>query len=78
MKPMGKRKLEIRFYGESIKNFKYFEWFFFTPCFYTLSRNTYNIHERYYFTRTFCVSWLFFTIEVSWKYGKVSNNNNKI
>jgi uncharacterized protein YkuJ len=73
MKAIGKRELEFKFHGEKIKNFKYFEMFVFTPCIYTFSMNSYDNHEKYYFTRIFCIAWLFYSFEISWKYGKVNN-----
>ena len=65
-----KRDFKFHFYYPTPGGWKYFEDFYFIPTIATFSLNTFTGNKGYMFTRYISFMWLWFHIDVSWKYGK--------
>ena len=70
----ARRKIEIEREFPNIKEWRFFEIFYFLPTIITWSTNTYcSKSENYLYTRYVEFWFLWFMIGISWEYGKPQN-----
>lgn len=59
----------------NIKAWRFFEQFYIIPTLGTFATNTYYWGKDYYYTRYIELYWLWFSIGVSWDFGKVKEQD---